>query len=185
MYLIRSNFSKFCLLISLPVSLRLIRRSTVHLEDPKFQDVLEVRETKVWRSSPKCLFLLFECWMWTINLEKCSERSHQPTQCLWFWDHSSGLQCPRSYHPPLQCLCGATSHDHCSSQSLSQQPSGNEHKVWISQILYQESEISEEMNLSFLTFCFSHHEPLCACICVTFIPEPPAASRRALWFLPN
>lgn len=43
-----------------PVCFRLIR-SAVHLEDPKFQDVFEIRETKVWSSSPKFLFLLVEC----------------------------------------------------------------------------------------------------------------------------
>lgn len=33
----------------------------MYLEDPKCQDTLEIRETKVWSSSPKLLFLLVEC----------------------------------------------------------------------------------------------------------------------------
>lgn len=53
--------AKFYLLTCHSVCLRLIRRSARHLEDPKFQDMLGIRETKVWSSSPRFLFLLVEC----------------------------------------------------------------------------------------------------------------------------
>ena len=33
----------------------------MHLEDPKFQDILQSRETTVWSSSPKFIFSLVEC----------------------------------------------------------------------------------------------------------------------------
>lgn len=113
-----------------------------------------------------------------VNLGICQESSHQPTQCQWFWDSSSGLQGPSSPHPPPQRLCSATSHDLCFSQILS---SLQEISMKYGHFRhFSKSQKSQRRRLSFLTICFSHHDRSCVFICITFMSEPPVSALQPI-----